>query len=322
MKQIIKIVLLPFFLIITIQNSTILADKETQNLHRYIWANYLDNLDVAQKWYETIFASDKASIHTYKGYIYLLKNTGKFQQIVLLIPKVEADKTITDDPSIQLIFIQALEKTGHRNEAALQLIKTNNKYKDHQEIAFHTATLHIRRKELKSALIVIDNFLSNCSHRPNNFMFYFLKSQILVQLNQHEQALEQIKKCLEIHPSFDKGWLFYAMLREKDNKLNESIKAYTTYLELTSDNKEVERHLLQLIFKQTMVNQQSKSITIDASILKRAILLFEQKRYREAIERLKHHLNKKSELNADNPKVSIRLNVCKKELKLVKQKLI
>ncbi|TET06417.1 hypothetical protein E3J79_01900 [Candidatus Dependentiae bacterium] len=325
MKQITKKFLyLLFTSILFLQHHLKPADKVIQNLHRYIWANYNHaggKFNEAQKWYDAIFLSNQSSIHTYKGYIHLLRDIGKFQQIVNLIPKLESNTAITDDPGIQLIFIQSLEKTGRINEATNRLITANNKYKGDQEIAFHTANLYLRRKEPKNALIVIDNFLSNCPHKPNNFIFYFLKSQILVNLNQKEKAVEQIKKCLEIHPNFDKGWLFYALLEEQQGNLGEAIKAFTTYLNLSGGNKEVEQHLLQLILKQRTLSQQNKSINIEADVFKHTKLLFEQKRYHEALEQLQHYLNQNSHNSKihNQIKINYRSDEYKKSLAMVKQ---
>jgi len=307
-------------LILSAPLKAVTTDNETQNLHRFIWANYNQasgNLDESRKWYDEIFSSDKASIHTYRSYLYYLRDTNNFQRIVSLIPKLEAHTSLVDDPSIQLIFIQALEKAGQQKEAVERLIKVNDKYKGHQEIAFFTANLYLRRKEPKSALIVIDNFLRNCSHRPNNFIFYFLKGQILVQLDQVDRAIKQIKQCLEMHPNFEKGWLFYAMLEEKQGELDNAIKSYLTYLELTGGNREVERHLIQILLKQSMTKQQSKSISLDASVVKKAIILFEQKRYQEALEHLRENLNKKSD---NSRKVQVKCDEYQQSLKCVEHK--
>jgi len=314
------------FLISLLQSNTLTADSDAQQLHRYISATYNHaggNLEEARKWYETIFKDENAPINAYKGYLSFLKDTGNFKQITQLIPKLETNKAIFEDPAVQLIIIQALEKTGNQKEAIERLVKENDRHKGHQELAFYTANLYLRKKELKSALIVIDNFLENCSHRPNNFVFYYLKAQILVQLNELDKASEQIKQCLEMHPSFDKGWLFYGMLEEKREMLDKAMNAYLTYLELSGGNKEVERHLLQLLFKQKMMSQQNKTISIDAVTLKKAILLFEQKRYHEALEYLREHLDRQlNKTNASNkPSVQFELNTYKKELKLVEQKL-
>jgi len=312
---------------------TILAQKlvhnpnpETQNLHRYMWANYNHSggkLSEAQKWYDTIFATSNPSINNYKGYLSFLRDTNNYSKIIELIPTLDAHKTLKEDPAVQLIIIQALEKTDQKQNAVDRLIDANNLHKDHQELAFFTANLYVRRKEPKNALIVIDNFLKECTQRPNNFIFYFLKSQILVQLNQVDQAIKHLNQCLGMHPNFDKGWLFYSMLNEKQNNIDNAIKGYITYLELIGGNKEVERHLIQLVLKQNMLKEPQKSISIDPSALKQIVILFQQKRYQKGLEELQEHINKKIGQRKANIKhnTTFTINEYKKTLRCVQNKL-
>jgi len=299
------------FLFIIFFTIPLYAANQTQNLHRYIWANFnhaQGNLDVAQQWYDEIFSNKDTSMDMYKGYIALLRDQGKFQQIVALIPKLELNKSFSEDPVIQLILIQALEKDGERDKAVERLIKANNAHKENQEIAFFTANMYMQRKEPKNALIVIENFLENAPNKPNNFIFHFLKAQILVHLNQKDHALEQIKQCIQMHPSFEKGWLLYSMLHEEKDNLKEAIKGYTTYLDLSGGNKEVEKHLLSLVLKEKMLSQKTKSVKINEQELKQVLSLFEQKRFQEALEHLDKHINNK--YNPDKPHLNIELKNC------------
>jgi len=281
-------------LILVVTNISIFSnDKKAQNIHRYMWANYKHaggKLEEAKKWYNEIMDDTNKSIYPYKGYIYLLRDTGQIQEIVSLIPKLESHTSITNDPAIQLVFIQALEKTGNRDQAIKKIITVNDQHKGHQEIAFFTANLYLKRNEPKNALIVIDNFLQNCQRKPNNFIFYFLKAQILLSLKEKEKAREQVTQCLQMHPNFDKGWLFYAMLEEELGNIHDAIKAFTTFLELVGGNKPVEQHVLKLILKQKMDKNKTDMISIDGTTVKKALLLFEQKRFQEALDQLQNYL--------------------------------
>ena len=287
------------------------AADQAQNLHRYIWANFnhaQGNFDVAQKWYDEIFSNKNTTLDMYKGYIALLRDQGKFHQIVALIPKLELNTSFSEDPVIQLILIQALEKADQRDKAVERLIKANNVHKENQEIAFFAANMYMQRKEPKNALIVIENFLENTPNKPNNFIFHFLKAQILVHLNQKDQALEQIKQCIQMHPSFEKGWLLYSMLHEEKNNFKEAIKGYTTYLDISGGNKEVEKHLLSLVLKQKMLSEKTKSVKVNEQALKQVLSLFEQKRFQDALEYLDKHINNKH--NPDKPERNIKLENC------------
>ena len=48
---------------------------------------------------------------------------------------------------------------------------------------------------------IIDDFLNSAIQRPTYFIFYFLKSKIYQFLNQENEAVESLKKGLELYKS-------------------------------------------------------------------------------------------------------------------------
>ncbi len=257
-----------------------------RDVHNYLWANYNQfsgNDYKAQERYHELL-NQKSSPYFYKGYIPLLSELlDHHKEIVDLIPSI--DEHFKDDPEIQQLFAQALQKTGNQKESDERYIKLSNKFKNDQTIAFQTANIYIRRKEPENALITIDNLLNNSPKKSNNFIFYFLKSQIYVQLDDPQKALENTKLCLSLHPYFDKGWLLLSLLEEQAGRLNEAIKGYTTFLELsTTKNQDIEQHLLQLIFKQKMALNNGATILVPQSSFTQALQLFERKDYSAALD--------------------------------------
>jgi len=274
---------------------TLCADSKTaQNIHRYIWANYNQfggKVAAAQQWYNKLLTSH-ASVYMYKGYVTLLFQTGQFQKIVQLIPQL--DTTFSDDPKVQLMFALALAKTNNQHAANERLIKINDQFKSNQEIAFYTANVYLSRKEPKNALIVIDNLLNSSARKPTNFIFHFLKSQIYVQINNKPKALESVKRSLDMQPKFDKGWLLYALLKEEIGNLDDAINGYTTFLELTGgSNKQVAKHLLGLVIKQKVLQQGNKPLIMSASCFEKALMLYEQKEYSQALKQIDACLKEK-----------------------------
>jgi tetratricopeptide (TPR) repeat protein len=275
---------------------------EADKLHNYFWANYNQfrgNKEQASNWYQGMF-DNNPPIHTYPGYIHHLDEIGNYQKIVEIYPKIESG--VQDNPKIQLIYALALEHIGRSNAADEQLVKLQSKFKGDKEIAFYTANKYLRSKEPENALVVIDDYLKTTQRRPQNFIFYFMKSQIYTQLNKNEEALASIKQALQLHPQFDKGWLLLALIEEQAGKIQEAIQGYTSYLEVTTEpNKNIEQHLLQLALKQELAQKNKRMVVLDQPCFEKAAALFERKQYRQALGTLNECLK-------ENPKnVELRL---------------
>jgi len=274
--------------------STLSAGNQANNLHRYMWANYNQfggNVPQAQQWYQETFDSG-GSIYTNKGYIHMLHDAHRYGEIAQLIPKL--DTAFANDPEIQLIFALTLKKTGKSAQADDRLIRLNRKFKHDPEIIFHVVDTYVRRKEPENAIKAIDDYLNNAPKRANNFVFYYLKAQIYMQLKKHDEALKNVNESLKVHPHFSQGWLLFALMQEQAGKINEAIKGYTTYLEMSPGaNQQIEQHLLQLVLKQKSQQQNKNVLLFNKSCFEKALILFQRKQYSQALTQIDHCLVQK-----------------------------
>ncbi len=269
---------------------------ETDLFHNFILANYHQShgeLEKAEKGYQQLLLSSDASPQIYRGYIPLLAASKKYQHIVALIPRLEKD--FANDPDIQLIFAQALEQSGRQKEADELYIKLSRQFKTHQEIVYQAVNSYRRNKERDNAIKLIDELLNNSPRKPNNFVFHFMKAQLYTELSDKPHARESVNKTLELYPRFDKGWLLSAMLDEEAGKLDEAIKGYTNFLELTdAPNQQLEKHLLELLIKRRMVESKKKTMAVDNNCFLEGLSLFQKKEYRKGMQSINKCLEKES----------------------------
>jgi tetratricopeptide (TPR) repeat protein len=267
------------------------ADTPTNNLARYMLANYFQfgsDLKNAGYWYGQIAPDDKDSKYVYLGYVPYLAASQAYTDIVKIIPQL--DEHFKNNQEIQILSALALEQTGKKNEAHARLITLNETHKANQELAFKVVQTYLERSEPENALKVIKNLLNNAARRPNNFIFHFMESQIYLQLNKKPEALAAIKQCIEVYPKFDKSWLLYAVLHEQEGKIEEAIKGYSTFLEMSPEpNTEIERHLLMLAFRQKVETKKNNGTT-QLSLLSQASNFASKAEYSKALTAIDSYL--------------------------------
>ncbi len=282
------------------------AEPSAQSFHRYFWANYFsfsNESQKADKWFKELLPNTD-SMFPYKGYIHHLAQTGKTQELAAISQRFE--KHFAKDPDIQFIFAKSLALIGKKQEAYKKLITLNREFPTHSEIAMQVSQWYIGQKEIHNAIAVLDALLNQSPRKPNNFLFYFLKAQMHMQLQEQEKALAALKESLDLYPSFDKGWLLYALLQEQAGQLHHAVNGYTTFLEVTGGtNTKIAKHLLQLAIKQKTTLFQASNVSVNKNCFEKVMLLFEQKQYRKALDALDNCITHKLDEKAILLKVQL-----------------
>lgn len=236
-----------YYLYGVIVMSMITAQSKEEYL-RYLWTNFQQfekKYDEALSGYQQLISAHSPG-YMYKGYLHLLQEMNQWEPIAALIPVL--DQTFSEDSHIQLLFAAALEQIGRQHEADERIIRLNRSFPKQAEIAFSAAQVYMRRRDNANALTVIDNYLNAVPQKANHFLFYFVKAQLLVQLDNKEAALVQVKKSLDLYPHFDKSWLLYALLNEQAGMLEQAIQGYVHFIQVTQEpTAAIQTHVAQLI---------------------------------------------------------------------------
>lgn len=289
--------------------SNTFAKDDTDTYHNFMLTAYhqLDGkLDKAQKGYQRLLLSPDTPVHVYKGYLPYLAAAKDYRQILILMPKLQSH--FENDPDIQLIFGVALEASGQQDEADKLYIKLSRQFKTHPEIIYQAVNSYRRNKERMNAIQLIDDLLNNSPRKPNNFIFYFMQAQLYTELSDAKNARESVGKSLELHPNFDKGWLLFGMLEENAGQLDDAIKGYTNFLELSgTSNQQLEKHLLELLIKRRMVNSKQKAMTIDNKCLLDGLSFFQNRQYRKGLQQIDKCLEKEPAQKEDATIIKINM---------------
>lgn len=262
-----------------------LCDNNLSDLQTYLLANYHQfgqQTSQAQKLYGQLIQK-KVSPYVFKGYVPFLLSNHQFTEIVRLAPQL--DSLFENDIEIQQNIAQAYANSGNKAGALNRMAKLQKKFPENQEIAFELVKLHLENQQFDHAILVIDQLLNSSPRKPNNFIFYFLKSQIALQKGNKPEALKHIRLCLELYPKFDKAWLMYATLKEQAGRLEEAIKGYTNFLDTTSDkrDRQLEKHVLELVLKRQISIQNKPDLGISQDNLKNILTLLDSHNYIGAV---------------------------------------
>jgi tetratricopeptide (TPR) repeat protein len=205
----------------------------------------------ALKTYKQLLKSNP-SPHAYGDLFQLLADTGQFKTVTSLYESKAQlfDTTLDKDIQVQLNLAQAYLNTGKDATAERIFTGLAAKYPDNEHVAYFSTLAYIKGNQFDKAHKLIDACLANPTLKQKHFLFYFLRSKILVHQNRLPQALASVEKSLELFPRFDHGWLFRSMLLEQMGRVSDAINGYKKVLDLVGDDEDIEKQLVQLLFAQ------------------------------------------------------------------------
>jgi tetratricopeptide (TPR) repeat protein len=193
----------------------------------------------------------------HEGLLRILFETQQYAEMVKIILRNEASflKIFNKNLEMQLIIAQAFLNTDQDAKAEILFLKLVEKYPDDEQVAYYTAVAHLKNKQFDKGNKFIEKCLNNKNLKSKHFLFHFLKSKLYLQNNNPQKALCEIEKSIKLFPSFDRGWLFKAMLLEQEGKIGDAINGYKRVLDLIGRDASVEQQLVQLLFSQQRFNE-------------------------------------------------------------------
>lgn len=262
--------------------STQSATSSVANYQLYLCAQYgqLQN-DLAHvgDYYKKLFAN-KAPEYIYPGYISHLFQSRNYKSIISLLPTLSSD--IQKRTDMMLLLAQSYEHDGQEKKSSQLFKQLYEKNPSSIEFSYYAAAAYVRDKETTKALELIESYLSANPTSHKNFIFYFLKAQILVNLNKKDEALKSLKECISLMPTFEQGWLLYGAINELSQNIEGAIEGYQQYLQLVGSNKMVELQLAALMTK----SQKNSPIENEA------LYYFQHKNYEKAMEMVEKELKR------------------------------
>ena len=252
MKQSIVLILAQALCVAAVDATHIsLHDQPVNHLHLYLWGYYSDltgQHTTAQQCFETILKTEPSE-YAYAGYIRHLFATKQFPKIISLAPRIEF--LFPNEIDLQLILIKSLEFAGELPEADKKIMALSKIHTDHPEIVYYAAAGFVRAKRIEDALHCINTFLVKHGDKNSSFIFYFLKSQICLQIAKKEEARKSAEKCIALNPRFEQGWLLAGLIYELSGNIETAVDRYRGFLSIAGRNPIVEQQILNLTIKKS-----------------------------------------------------------------------
>jgi tetratricopeptide (TPR) repeat protein len=304
--------------------------------HENMWGVYMQKKQPLKSF--QIFANlTKTNKYAYKWLINFLHKTGNNQKITSLVPLIQSTfpQIITDDPDIGFMVAYAISTSDitpglnnncpqiKYNQSAMDiLIPLNRKFPNHQQVASLTATLYDLNNDPQNAIAVSEKYLNIATSKPTDFLEYFKNASRYLKISNKKLAFKNAKKCLDLQPKFNQGWVLLATIYDQLEKTQDAINACKKALELTGPNSAIEYMFIRLFFKLKGSQQLVSEFVMNKQCFEKAIELLRKKEYDKALDIMDKCLTQKQEESYDSSKLNINNINKNNKTELLKIKLI
>lgn len=248
----------------------------------------------AAKTYELLKQLSPASEQLRHAMIRLAFERGDYQSVVAHESHIDATRPTHKESAL---YLAQSHLFCNNTEAALPLLKILRSLSPlDNRIEYYTALTLIKAQRLTEAAAVIQSVLNQEAYEAKHFLFHFLNAKLSFLEADFATAEKHIARCLADNPRFAKGIVLKAVIAEKQNRIDEALKTYESYLELTRDP-EITSKVISLCFG---TGRYQRALELLASQPRdtadyyhdMALVLYKLNRTKEALKTVKKSLEK------------------------------
>lgn len=233
---------------------TTIIETKADAYDQFLQASYLHakgDTGGALKSFDTIMKTH-SSPHMLEPYLQALFDGERFDTLVNVYEdnKKHIEPTLSKNYMTKAFIAQAYLATKKENKAQQLFDELISERGNDVQMCYFIAVGYLKTKHYQAAIKLLQDCTGNKSLQSKHYLFHFLLSKAYLESNRPKEAMASIELSIAQFPKFDRGWLFKAILHEQQGKIDDAIKGYKKFLDLTGRDQSIEKQLVQLLFSQ------------------------------------------------------------------------
>ncbi len=190
--------------------------------------------------------------HMLEPYLQALFDGEHFSRLVDVYEssKKKIDPLLAKNYMTKAFIAQAYLSTKKEKKAQLLFDELLSERSNDVQLCYFIAVGYLKTKRYQAAIKLLQECTNNTALKSKQYLFHFLLSKAYLESNRPKEAMASIELSIAQFPKFDRGWLFKAILHEQQGKIDDAIKGYKKFLDLTGRDQSIEKQLVQLLFSQ------------------------------------------------------------------------
>ncbi len=162
-------------------------------------------------------------------------------------------RQFSDDPSLNLLYAEALMENGDAAKAIEHMRAYVKKYPDSTDARLELALLLVKHNQYDEA----QQLLRAIAGKQRTTLVDYYQARALIGMNRPDEAIPYLRRAIKKTPDFIEGMAELAYIYERRKDLREARKIYEKMLQLNDSSQEV---LLRLIALSLRLEQPEKAL--------------------------------------------------------------